>query len=228
MEEITVFKEVAPYLTNPLVLVGFVLLLFFGIHRALLKAGILPPLTPHTGGKVVQSFLRDGFVIALAVIILGFGFAFYQEHFQHDPNVLKSRTETTRLEGLVEMAKGFCQHPKTIAFDEGARRDVIRACAKAVVALAQANVPEPQKEDALAKLEKGDAQGAKALFQAVLEHKSAEGKASNLEAAEAARNLGALAFYDNTKKVLAAYRRAVELDPNNPDGGTSSDVYWFV
>jgi hypothetical protein len=37
------FKEIAPYLTQPLVLVGFVLLLFFGLHRSLLKAGIIPP-----------------------------------------------------------------------------------------------------------------------------------------------------------------------------------------
>jgi hypothetical protein len=31
------FKEIAPYLTHPLVLVGFVLLLFFGLHRSILK-----------------------------------------------------------------------------------------------------------------------------------------------------------------------------------------------
>ena len=90
MEEISGFKEIASYLTNPLVLIGFVLLLFFGVHRALLKAGILPPLTPGAGGKVVQSFLRYGFVIALAIIILGFGFAFFQSHLEHDPLVLKS------------------------------------------------------------------------------------------------------------------------------------------
>jgi hypothetical protein len=88
------FKEVAPYLTHPLVLVGFALLLVFGVHRALLKARIVPPLTPHAGGKVVQNFLRYGFVIALVVIVLGFLLAFYQAHIQHEQAVLKIQAET--------------------------------------------------------------------------------------------------------------------------------------
>ncbi|SFO38731.1 tetratricopeptide repeat protein [Nitrosospira briensis] len=218
MEGIAGFKEIAPYLENPLVLIGFVLFLFFGIPLALLKAGILPPLTPRTGGKVVRSFLSYGFVIALLVIALGFAYALFQAHLQHDPDVQKGHAEATRLQGLVEMAKGFCQHPDMAGLDEAARRDVVRACAQAVVALTKVSAPEPQKEEALARLEKGDTQGAKVLFKAVLERKSAEGKASNLEAAEAARHLGALAFYDNTWEALAAYLRAVELDPNNPEG----------
>ena len=113
---------------------------------------------------------------------------------------------------------GYCQHIEKNALDEAGRREVIHACNKAVIALTQIPVPETQKEDALARLEKGDAQGAKALFQAVLERKSAEGKTANLEAADAARNLGALAFYDDTEEALAVYRKAVELDPDNLDG----------
>jgi hypothetical protein len=34
------FQKIAPYLKHPLVLVGFVLLIFFGIHRTLIKSGI--------------------------------------------------------------------------------------------------------------------------------------------------------------------------------------------
>lgn len=100
MGEISGFKEIAPYLKDPLVLIGFVPFLLFNIYRALLKAGILSPLTPHTGGKVVQSLLRHGFVITLAVVILASGFAFYKEHLRHDPDVLKSQGETARLEGV--------------------------------------------------------------------------------------------------------------------------------
>jgi hypothetical protein len=36
MPEITGFSKVAPYLVNPLVLIGFGLFLFFGLYRALL------------------------------------------------------------------------------------------------------------------------------------------------------------------------------------------------
>ena len=220
MNTIGGFKEIVPYLTNPLVLVGYVLLCVFGVHRALLKARIIPPLTILTAGKVVQSVLRYGCVIALVVIILGFLLAFYQTRMQHDPDVLKGQAETARLEALAAITKGaYCQHPEDFKGDEAAWRDVVRACATAVEALArQPDVSAPTKEDALIRLRNNDAQGAKAIFQTVLERKTAEGKAANREAAEAARHLGALGFYDNTQEALAAYQRAVELDPDNADG----------
>ena len=66
------FATVAPYLTNPLALVGYVLFLFFGLQRTLIKSGILPPVSARTGGKVVQLLLRYGFILALVVIVAGF------------------------------------------------------------------------------------------------------------------------------------------------------------
>ena len=66
------FPAIAPYLSNPLVLVGFVLLLFFGIHRTLIKSKIIPPVGPQTGGKIVQLLLRYGFILALVIVVLGF------------------------------------------------------------------------------------------------------------------------------------------------------------
>jgi hypothetical protein len=85
MEDFAWFKDVAPYLMQPLVLVGFVLLIVFGVNGALLKAGIIPPLTPRAGGTMVQNLVRYGFVIALLVIVLGFAFAFYQAQQEHSP-----------------------------------------------------------------------------------------------------------------------------------------------
>jgi hypothetical protein len=67
------FGKIAPYLKHPLVLVGFVLLLFFDIHRQLIESGILKPLTEETSGVVVLTILEYGFWIALAVIVLGIG-----------------------------------------------------------------------------------------------------------------------------------------------------------
>lgn len=66
------FKDIAPFLQHPLVLVGFVILLFFGILTALFKAGILPPLPKRTAGDVVKRVINFGFVIALLVILFGF------------------------------------------------------------------------------------------------------------------------------------------------------------
>ena len=72
------FKEIAPYLTHPLVLVGFVALLFFGIHRTLIKAVIIPPLSQRGGSAVVNLLFRYGFQLALVVIVLGFGLRYFE------------------------------------------------------------------------------------------------------------------------------------------------------
>ncbi len=75
-----IFKAIAPYLKHPLVLIGFVLLLFFGIHQKLIESGIIPPLDQAAGSAVVQAILQYGFWIALAVIVLGFSLQFLKDH----------------------------------------------------------------------------------------------------------------------------------------------------
>lgn len=86
--------------------------------------------TPHTGGKAVQSFLRYGFVIALVVIVLRVGFAFHQSHLQHDPAGPNGQAKTMRLAGLVAVATGFCQQPEKFGLDEATRRDATRRNAR--------------------------------------------------------------------------------------------------
>lgn len=66
------FEQIAPYLKDPLVLTGFVLVLFFGFGRAILKAGIIPPLTRVGGYRILARFMLYGFILALLVIVLGF------------------------------------------------------------------------------------------------------------------------------------------------------------
>ena len=56
-----------------MVLVGFVVFLFFGFCRYLLKRGIIPPLGRTHGFRIVQQILLYGFVIGLLIIALGFG-----------------------------------------------------------------------------------------------------------------------------------------------------------
>jgi hypothetical protein len=66
------FEKIAPFLTNPLVLVGFVIFLFFGLFRVLLKANIVPPVAQTTGGQIIKRFFAYSFIIAIVAIILGF------------------------------------------------------------------------------------------------------------------------------------------------------------
>ena len=66
------FKDIAPFLQQPLVLVGFVILLFFGILTALFKTNILPALPKKTVGDLVKRIINYGFILALLIIVLGF------------------------------------------------------------------------------------------------------------------------------------------------------------
>jgi hypothetical protein len=66
------FDKIAPFLTNPLVLVGFVIFAFYGLLRLILKAGIIPPVAQTTGGQIIKTFLRYGFIVAIVTIVLGF------------------------------------------------------------------------------------------------------------------------------------------------------------
>ena len=67
------FEKIAPYLEEPMVLVGFVLFLFFGLAHASFRAGFIPTLTRRDGYRVVMRLMTYGFVLALAVVVVGLG-----------------------------------------------------------------------------------------------------------------------------------------------------------
>lgn len=67
------FEKVAPYLKDPLVLVGFVLLLFFALARALIRSWLLTPITGAKSYRILQIVLAYGFVLGIVVVLLGFG-----------------------------------------------------------------------------------------------------------------------------------------------------------
>ena len=47
---------------HPLTLVGFVLLLFFGVHQVLVKSNIIPPVAKTHAPQIVKLLLTYGFV----------------------------------------------------------------------------------------------------------------------------------------------------------------------
>ena len=70
------FAQISPYLTQPLVLAGFVSMLVFGVHQQLLKAGIIPALNRQQGSRVVRLLLHYGFALGGLIAIGGFGLSF--------------------------------------------------------------------------------------------------------------------------------------------------------
>ncbi len=72
------FGKISRYLTHPLALIGFVLMLVYGIHETLIGSGLLPQVTQETGGEIIKLFLHYGFLLALVLIPLGFGHALWK------------------------------------------------------------------------------------------------------------------------------------------------------
>lgn len=67
------FEKIAPYLSDPLVLIGFALLLFFGLGRTIVRSRLLTPVSGVKSYRVLQTLLLYGFALGVLVIALGFG-----------------------------------------------------------------------------------------------------------------------------------------------------------
>ena len=93
------FSKVAPYLTNPLVLIGFVLLLFFGIHYTLIRSGILSPVSKAESGKIVRLLLNYGFIVALLLILSGFCLTAWKSHGQKTGNAMTNGPQSPAVTG---------------------------------------------------------------------------------------------------------------------------------
>ena len=115
---------------------------------------------------------------------------------------------------IAESLKALKAQLATANLREQEYQDQIEALTESVTVLTQQkdrpNAP-PGIEEALEKLAQGDTRKAEAIFQEIADR-------DIQEAAEAYRNLGALAFLHDTQKALNAYRRATQLDPDNEQG----------
>ena len=121
------FEKIAPFLSNPLVLIGFVLMILFGVYSQLLEAKIIPTLTQEQGSAIVSSLLNYGFWLVLLVVVFGFSLMFYRTYLktkiktqQQDavpfdnlskndlPNIANPRLNGKVLQGRL---KGFYSYP---------------------------------------------------------------------------------------------------------------------
>jgi tetratricopeptide (TPR) repeat protein len=194
----TGFAEFAPYLEDPLVLSGFALFLFFGALRFVVKR--LPVVTRKVAGVAVLRLVTFGFVLALIVIVLGFGLRFMDLEAVKRAELAEQAVKA----GTIRIA----QLTQILEEEQQQSKELIRA----INALAKEKGPDI--DEALETLGNGDTTKAKAIFRRITEEQAPEIR----EAAAAYRHLGAIAFLDNTEEAIAAYSRAVELDPKNMEG----------
>ncbi|MCI5116049.1 MAG: tetratricopeptide repeat protein [Candidatus Electrothrix sp. AW1] len=207
------FEKIAPYLGNPLILVGFVLMLAYGIHWQLMKSGLLRQVSQKDSGLIIRLFLRYGFWLALVLLLAGVGLQFsdralvaWNSYMDKEKVIAVNAGELAR--EMVGPLQGQLQ----------AKDEQIKALTETIQALTKADAPAKDINAALRALEQGNTKQAKAIFAQVLQTKEAQGRKANKEAAAAARHLGALAYMNSPQEALGHYRKAVQLDPDNAVG----------
>ncbi|MES9906003.1 MAG: tetratricopeptide repeat protein, partial [Sedimenticola sp.] len=213
MEDLNSIAKALPYLTHPLSLIGFVGILFFGVHRVLLKAGIIPQVTKNDGSHLVRLLLRYGFIIALVIISLGFGLEYYKHwvdsvaatspnrHPQDEKIIGRLIKDLENKDLTIEERRAQIQDLSTTI-------DQLRQTANEGGKLAQ------QTEKVLRDLAEGAPAKTLDLILARLTEQYEETQIS--KAAALYRGRGALAYNDRTSDAIHYYTRSTELEPDDP------------
>jgi|ERR1043166_144093 hypothetical protein len=102
------FERAAPYLKDPLVLIGFFLLLSISFLRLLIKRGVIGTLRGAHGYRILRLILICGFTIGLLLVIFGFALRYRELIDQQRSAVsieLKLREALDSATGLSEERK---------------------------------------------------------------------------------------------------------------------------
>lgn len=108
------FSQVAPYLKDPLVLVGFFLFLASSFARLTIKRGVIPPLPRTVGFRILKLLLLYGFIIGVLIIVLGFGLKYKELSAEEQKKIgaiLQEKLTNKELsekeqEGITQIIKG--------------------------------------------------------------------------------------------------------------------------
>ncbi len=222
MDSLSEFGKIAEFIRHPLVLVGFVVMLVFSIHKLILKAKLLKELNQQQSSFVVVLLLRYGLWLGVLIALLVFGLQFYQTYVDKE---IKKETKAAEIESIKKTVERLeldkqAKDKQLQAKDKQLQvkdEQLNKALTLAVTSIKTGeglNATASEREMAYAALQKGDVSLAKQLF----EKTAKQGEQNAKQTAEAYRNLGALAFLDNTEQSLQAYQRSTQLDPDNANG----------
>lgn len=99
------FPKVAPYLTDPLVLIGFALFVTTGLMKVVLSTnggGLLRPLNGRQSAQIIQSMMRYLFILAVLITLLGFGLKGYQDYKDRPYALLQKQTKELKAEFVAQ------------------------------------------------------------------------------------------------------------------------------
>lgn len=88
------FSKIAPYLSDPFILVGFFIFVVLLLARLLLKSGIIPPVAKTTGGQIIKLILHYGFLFGLVLVFLAFFYKYRELELTH-MTVAEARNQDT-------------------------------------------------------------------------------------------------------------------------------------
>ena len=160
----------------------------------------------------LASLLRYGFVVALVVIVLGFALALYQTQ----RTTVDADDIISDFKVATEAAAASQSKLDAIArLQELQDSNAFRAAVVALVGQSK-NPNAPRGIDrALELLRQGETGAAETALAEILDQRLQERATASAEAAEAARNLGAIAYLNDTDKAIAAYEQATQLEPGD-------------
>jgi hypothetical protein len=164
MDSLSEFGKIAEFIRHPLVLVGFVVMLVFSIHKLILKAKLLKELNQQQSNFVVVLLLRYGFWLGVLIMLLGFGLQFYQAYAE-----IKKETKAAEIESIkktverLELEKQA--KDKQLQVKDEQLNKALTLAVTSIKTGEGLNATASEREMAYAALQKGEVSLAKQLFE---------------------------------------------------------------
>jgi hypothetical protein len=95
------FEKIAPFLKDPLILIGFFLFIAFLFIRTLVTKGTIPVLRQNQGFSILKLILLYGFIFGLLLIGLGFGLKYKEMSKAEQKNLVSLLV--TELDGNIQI-----------------------------------------------------------------------------------------------------------------------------
>lgn len=207
VNKLAAFEYIAPCLGHPLLPLGFALLLIFFLLKLISEVGSNTK-TVKQKSQTFKFFLRYGLILSVLTMLLDFCWQLYQSHWKTAKTTLLSTPQINQI--VTTLNRGQPANSQLTS-------EQITALTEAVTDLSAGKdtvASEATIKAALNALAKGDATKAKTLLAKNAQKPGEDPK----QKAKTYRDLGALAFFNDTIEALQAYRNATKLDPDNTEG----------
>jgi tetratricopeptide (TPR) repeat protein len=204
-----------PQLNRPLVIVGSMLLALMSTVWALTRAGMRRRRVSQRDSLRTTRLIGYGLVGALGVLALGIGVAFSTARQEALRMATAAQISGQLAEPLRRQLK--IAEPRDMAYQE--QLTAVREAITFLVEHHRRHATADQMSEAMARLAAGQTAMAQTILKQQAEAAAADGGSAT--AATAERHRGALALLEDAYVAVGAYRRAVELDPQDWRGWTA-------